>query len=550
MPRLENYRAKRDFAQTEEPRGRIGRGKGRTRRFVVQRHDASRLHFDLRLELNGVYKSWAVTKIPSLDPAVKRLAVEVEDHPLDYGTFEGTIPKGQYGGGTVQLWDRGTWTSQATTAPAKDLEKGELKITLAGTRMMGGWALIRLRDRETDTRKGRRNWLLIKEKDEAARPGHADALARARTSVKTGRTLAQIAKGQSPVTAKVAKTAKTKTAKGKAAKTKKEKTKKGPSPSPAARQPRFIAPQLCRLVPMPASGGDWVHEIKFDGYRMQLHVRDRNARLLTRKGLDWTKRFPEIAADCAALPDLIADGEIVSLDKNGISRFADLQEALSTGKTAKLVFCLFDLLYHDGRDLAGEPLAARKAALQSLLHAHAGKKRRLRFVDHLRGAGGKILDEACRMGLEGIISKRAASPYRPGRNGDWTKAKCRAGQEVVIGGWWGDYRTLRALLVGVFREGQFIYLGRVGTGFNAANIPGLLKKLVACERKTPPFADASAIPRKSGVHWVKPQIIAEIEFGTITAAGLLRQASFKALREDKPARNVVPEYGPASRKKG
>jgi bifunctional non-homologous end joining protein LigD len=313
------------------------------------------------------------------------------------------------------------------------------------------------------------------------------------------------------------------------------------------RMPDFVEPALCRIVEVPQGGGDWIHEVKFDGYRMQLRVEKHRAVLRTRKKLDWSARFPEITADSRALRDCLLDGEIVALNKDGVSDFGALQAALSDGKTGNLVFFIFDVLFLEGRDLRGEPLSARKQILEKLLARKAG---RLRFVDFFRSHGDAMLNAACKMNLEGVISKRFAAPYRSGRNNDWTKAKCRGGQEVVIGGWWGTGDKFRSLLVGAHRNGKLIYMGRVGTGYNARNSSDLLKRLKPLQQAKSPFEPNSEIPRTREINWVEPKLVAEVEFGNITAGGLLRQASFKGLREDKPARSIVPERQPAAEKKG
>ncbi len=299
---------------------------------------------------------------------------------------------------------------------------------------------------------------------------------------------------------------------------------------------------MCRIVSAPPGTPGWVHEIKFDGYRVQMRVEDRKARLLTRNGLDWTTRFPEIARDGDALPDCLIDGEICALDANGVADFGALQQALSEAATSGLVFFVFDALYADGRDLRELGLRDRKAVLTDLLDLHAKRSKRLRFVEHFGSSGESVLNAACRLGLEGVISKRLDAPYHSGRSDSWTKSKCRAGQEVVIGGWWGNQTTLRSLLVGAFRDGRFIYLGRVGTGFNPATSRALLSKLKPLQVAKSPFT--GAVDRTHDVQWVKPTLVAEVEFGTITQAGLLRQASYKGLREDKPASAVVPEAQP------
>jgi bifunctional non-homologous end joining protein LigD len=316
--------------------------------------------------------------------------------------------------------------------------------------------------------------------------------------------------------------------------------------APRAAMPRFIEPELARIVDVPAGGRLWVHEIKFDGYRTQLRVEKKRAVLLTRKALDWSHRFPEIAADAKVLPDSILDGEIAALDQKGISNFGDLQSALSEGKTAGLVYFAFDLLFLSGRDLRGIPLTARKAQLEELLKQHLPHSARIRYVEHYESSGKEMLEAACRMGLEGVISKRADAPYKSGRGNDWTKAKCRGGQEVVIGGWRGDANTLRSLLAGAWRDGKFVYMGRIGTGYNVKSANELLRKLKPLEILRPAFANTKDVPRDRDLHWVKPQLVAEVEFGTITSAGILRQASYKGLREDKAAENVVFESQPAA----
>jgi bifunctional non-homologous end joining protein LigD len=310
--------------------------------------------------------------------------------------------------------------------------------------------------------------------------------------------------------------------------------------------PGFVEPELARVVDLPAGGPLWVHEIKFDGYRMQLRVQKKSAHLFTRKKLDWSHRFPEIAAEGRALPDCILDGEIAALDARGISNFGDLQAALSDGKTGSLVYFVFDLLYLDGHDLRGLPLVKRKELLEELLKHRLPDTARYRYVEHYQSSGKEMLDAACRTGLEGIISKRADAPYKSGRSDDWTKAKCRGGQEIVIGGWRGDSNTLRSLLAGAYRDGQFLYMGRIGTGYNVKSASELLRKLKPLEIPRPAFGNIKDVPRDRDLHWVEPKLVAEVEFGTITSAGILRQASYKGLREDKPAISVRFEPQPAA----
>ena len=513
------YRAKRDFSVTREPAPAEAPSKREGPIFVVQKHQAHRagLHWDFRLEHGGVLWSWAVRRGPSLDPADKRMAAHVEDHPLDYANFEGTIPDGQYGAGTVELWDRGTW--EPLDDPDEAMRKGEIRFVLHGQRLRGRFTLVRLRPRAGE-RSRQDNWLLIKGHDEAEQPG-ADAPAIERQA-----TAPHPLRGQRD-----------------------EPPAKG---AKRARLPQKQAPQLASVAADPPPGDEWVSEIKFDGYRLLCWLDHGEARVLTRSGLDWTDRLPAVARAVAGFraETALIDGELVALDKQGASSFPALQQALSNGRDNTLYLHLFDLLHLDGWDLRECTLLDRKQVLQGLDNWQG----MLRYSDHQVGAAVWMRDEACRLGLEGIVCKRGDAPYRPGRGHAWLKVKCRNREELVVLGWTppsGSRTGLGSLHLGYYDpQGRLHYAGGVGTGFSEDVLARLSERLAQLGADPPRALFVAGDPLPKNINWVKPELIAEVEFSTWSGAGRVRQASYLGLREDKMATEVIREPAdPAAERK-
>ncbi len=519
---LEAYRQRRDFLKSPEPKGRAARRKASAEggAFVIQKHAARRLHYDLRLEMDGVLKSWAVTRGPSLVPGEKRLAVEVEDHPLDYGEFEGTIPKGSYGAGAVIVWDAGAWRPEAD--PHKGYRKGHIDFELAGEKLRGRWHLVRMAPRP---REKRSNWLLIKGDDAHARSeGDPDILEERPESIRSGRRVEELD--------------------GKAAPQKGKVPVKG---AKKARFPGFVAPALATLRPQAPRGERWLHEIKFDGYRLQAQLRQGKVKLLARSGADWSERFGEdLVKTFAGLPaeDAVIDGELVVEGGNGSSDFGALQRDLGEGRTDRFVYYAFDLLHLDGYDLRPAKLEARKARLKELLE---GAPAPLRFSDHFDEEGELILRHACRLSLEGIISKQRSSAYASGRTASWIKSKCRERQEFIVAGFMPSStlpRAIGSLILAHRQDGKLVPAGRVGTGFSHKVARDLHNRLAPMERKTPPFAGGnsaiSAADRRA-VRYVEPRLVVEVEFQNWTSDGALRHASYRGIREDKKPEEVVRE---------
>ncbi len=556
---LETYRKKRDFSKTPEPKGDARKRKGDS--FVIQKHAARRLHYDLRLEMDGTLKSWAVTRGPSLVPGEKRLAVQTEDHPLEYGDFEGTIPKGEYGGGTVIVWDRGSWKPVGDAR--KGYAKGHLEFELQGEKLGGRWHLVKMARRP---REKRDNWLLFKATDKFAREEKDPDIVEERPeSVKTGRLIEDVegedpgwssktgrtgkAEADQPARRAARKPARKAAAKKAEAEAASEPPMKG---AKKAALPDFVPPALASLKPSAPAGKRWLHEIKFDGYRLQARIEGGKARLLTRGGLDWTDRFgKEIAKALASLPakEALIDGEIVVEASGGASDFSALQADLSAGRTDRFIYYAFDLLHLDGFDLRDAALIDRKERLSTLLD---GSPSCLRYSEHFEENGDIILRHACRLSLEGVVSKLAEGKYVSGRGKDWIKSKCSERQELVIAGYVVSStsdKAIGSLVLGYYDKGKLRHAGRVGTGFTTAMAAELFRRLSPIERKTSPFADKLDATARRQVRFVEPELVAEVEFRSWTADGILRHTSFRGLREDKPAEDIVREAGETVEKK-
>ena len=508
-PKLSEYNRKRDFDKTAEPAGDIAQALPDAPpgglRFAVQHHLARKDHYDLRLEWDGALLSWAVPKGPSYNPRDRRLAVRVEAHPMEYRHFEGTIPQGEYGGGTVMLWDEGTWEPLGDAEAA--LSTGSLKFILKGRRLKGGWALVRLREKAGEDKD---NWLLLKEKDAYA--GSSDGISGFVTSVRTGRTMAEIENGED------------------------EKLTENPFQQAEV--------QLLKRVGTPPAGGGWLFELKYDGYRILAFIEGGQVRLVTRNGNDFTRRFQSVAdalADWAAGRAMVLDGELAVTDEAGKTDFLALQHYMKKPGDKSPTYIVFDLLALDGEDLRGRRLLERKEALEALIK---GGPRCLYYSPHVAGNGGQSFRAACEAGMEGIVGKRADSVYSGTRNGDWIKLKCDTRQEFVVGGYTRTDKKTRgvsALLLGVYEGPELIYVGRAGTGFTERLMKDFMEKSDKIKTEDPPFRHAPRAGAHEEITWLEPRLVAEIKFTEWTSDGLLRQASFKGLREDKNPRDITRE---------
>ncbi|WP_088138133.1 DNA ligase D [Achromobacter xylosoxidans] len=521
---LKKYREKRNFAVTPEP-AEGGESGGAGLVFVMQKHWASRLHYDFRLELDGAMKSWAVPKGPSFDPSVKRMAVQVEDHPIAYNQFEGTIPKGQYGAGKVIIWDEGRWTPIGD--PRKGYKTGHLKFTLEGVKLRGRWALIRMKGKESERQPP---WLLIKENDEYARPDQdfsvVDEMPDSVVPLRTKKKAAARSKPQARAAAKAAEAV---TA----------------LPGKAAALPASLKPQLATLVEgVPRGADDWSYEMKFDGYRILARLEEGRAKLYTRNGHDWTAKMPRLAQELAALQIANAwiDGEIVVLTPEGVPSFQALQNAFDAASTADIVLYAFDLPYVTGRDLRDEPLRLRRDLLRRIIATSKGKH--LKFSEAFEKSPADLVASACKLGLEGIIGKRLSAPYVSRRTDDWIKLKCTKRQEFVIVGYTepkGSRKGFGALLLAVHEPGGGLrYAGNVGTGFDDRTLQDLHRKLASIEQKASALTQGKPRALKQ-VHWVQPTLVGEVSFGEWTGDGHVRHSTFRGLRTDKSPKKITRE---------
>jgi bifunctional non-homologous end joining protein LigD len=584
---LREYHRKRDFTRTAEPRGALKRRRGDS--FVVHKHAARRLHYDLRLELDGVLKSWAVTRGPSLSPGDKRLAVRTEDHPLDYGEFEGRIPEGEYGAGGVIVWDRGRWVPVGD--PHEGLAKGHLEFTLEGRKLKGRWHLVHMKGRDVDRRgRGKENWLLIKAEDEHALDAGGDRLLKAEPrSVKTGRTVEDVSKGKvkiwrkdggassSPRATPTSQRAPSARGEGRGegprhTPTSAQDPAPHPSPLPASgdrgpgargKRPRikgakpgflpaFVEPQLASPTAAPPAGAGWVHEVKFDGYRLMARIDRGRVKLFTRKGLDWTDKFTSLKKALEGLPAVTAmlDGEVVVESESGAPSFTDLQAELSAGRSDRFRYYLFDLIHLDGTDLTGAPLLERKAALARLLEGQNGI---LTLSEHFEGRGATVFEHACRLGLEGIVSKLKTGGYRSGRAKAWLKTKCAESYELAIIGYVPSTTQRRAIgslvVAAATPDGNLRYAGRVGSGYSSALAEDLWRRLEPLRIATPPLDQPPPADVRRNVRWVRPALVAEVEFRGWTADGIVRHSVFKGLRPEKDTADMVrPKPAPRAKK--
>jgi bifunctional non-homologous end joining protein LigD len=501
---LNAYHQKRNFARTSEPEGMTEMA-GEGLRFVVQHHLARRDHYDFRLEWDGALLSWAVPKGPSYDTRDKRLAVQVEDHPLEYRNFEGTIPKGEYGGGAVMIWDEGCWEPYGDVA--EGLRDGMLKFVLKGRRLKGKWALVRWKRKAGESKD---NWLLLKEKDEYARTG--DGISQFTTSIRSGRTMAEIEGGED------------------------ERITRNPFSSTGV--------QLAKLVNRVHEGEDWLYELKYDGYRILAYIEGNSVRLITRNGQDYTTRFPDVAyslIDWANGRAMVLDGEMTITDTAGKTDFQAIQNSMKNPQVQNLTYIIFDLLALDGADFRGYRLIDRKETLEALMK---DAPKTLYYSRHVRGNGQENFVAACEAGMEGIVGKKADSIYSGTRNADWIKIKCDQRQEFVIGGYTlSDKRTsgVSSLLLGVYEGKELVYAGRAGTGLSESSMKELAEKFAGIERMEPPFKLAPKSRSNEKITWLEPELVAEIKFAEWTEDNLLRQASFKGLRTDKESKEIKRE---------